>query len=220
MFAAGELAMTASDLALWDISTIDRTVLKPASYQAMQTDVLLKNGVATGYGLGVQVGTNDGRRQHLAQRRSVWLHGRQHHLSRRSRRSGRPDEPGRDGRVIADREQDRDGCSFARRPPTRTRSTRWRRRRPCSTACSTAESIARCSRRTRTCTSPTLRWPTSRPASEPLGTPQEFEQTNQSLRGGMTARSFRIKCGSKTLRVRTFTMPDGKLEQYQIAAAE
>ena len=54
----------------------------------------------------------------------------------------------------------------------------------------------------------------------PLGPPQEFEQAGQSLRGGMVARSFRIKCGAKTLRLTTFTMPDGKLEQYQIAAAE
>ena len=29
----------------------------------------------------------------------------------------------------------------------------------------------------------------------PLGPPQEFEQASQSLRGGMTARSFRIKAG-------------------------
>jgi len=53
-----------------------------------------------------------------------------------------------------------------------------------------------------------------------LGAPQEFEQTGQSLRGGMTARQFRIKFAQKTLRLTTFTMPDGKLEQYQIAAAE
>jgi hypothetical protein len=54
----------------------------------------------------------------------------------------------------------------------------------------------------------------------PLGPPQEFEQANQSLRGGMVARSFRIKCGAKTLRLTTFMMPDGKLEQYQMAATE
>jgi hypothetical protein len=54
----------------------------------------------------------------------------------------------------------------------------------------------------------------------PLGPPQEFEQASQSLRGGMVARSFRIKCGGKTLRLTTFTVPDGKLEQYQIAATE
>jgi CubicO group peptidase (beta-lactamase class C family) len=62
MFAAGELAMTARDLGVWDISTIDQTILKPASYQTMQTNTLLKNGVASGYGLGVQVGTSAGRR--------------------------------------------------------------------------------------------------------------------------------------------------------------
>ena len=54
----------------------------------------------------------------------------------------------------------------------------------------------------------------------PLGTPQEFEQASQSLRGGMTARSYRIRFPSRTLRLTTFVMPDGRLEQYQIAAAE
>ena len=34
LFAAGELAMTASDLARWDIAVIDRTVLAPASYRS------------------------------------------------------------------------------------------------------------------------------------------------------------------------------------------
>jgi hypothetical protein len=54
----------------------------------------------------------------------------------------------------------------------------------------------------------------------PLGTPQEFVQSGQSLRGGMTLRRYRIKFPTKTLRLTTFIMPDGKIEQYQIAAAE
>ena len=54
----------------------------------------------------------------------------------------------------------------------------------------------------------------------PLGTPQELTQTTQSLRGGMTLRRYSVKFPQKTLRVWTFTMPDGKLEQYQVAAAE
>ena len=37
MFAAGELAMTPHDLALWDESLIARTVLKPESYKQMFT---------------------------------------------------------------------------------------------------------------------------------------------------------------------------------------
>ena len=39
LFAAGELAMTAQDLARWNISVIDRRLLKPASYGEMETAV-------------------------------------------------------------------------------------------------------------------------------------------------------------------------------------
>jgi len=62
MFAAGELAMTAEDLAKWDVSVINQTVMKPASYREMQTDVLLKNGLDTHYGLGVDVNSQSGHR--------------------------------------------------------------------------------------------------------------------------------------------------------------
>src|SRR5271165_5227209 len=55
MYAAGELAMTAEDLAKWDISVMKQSVLKPASYREMETEVLLKNGAGTRYGLGVSV---------------------------------------------------------------------------------------------------------------------------------------------------------------------
>ena len=62
LFAAGELAMTAADLAKWDISLMHQSVLTPASYRELETETLLKNGTATGYGLGVDVGMNAGRR--------------------------------------------------------------------------------------------------------------------------------------------------------------
>lgn len=63
LFAAGGLAMTASDLARWDIGVIDRTVLTPAGYDAQQTDTRLADGSASGYGLGVYVGEARGRRR-------------------------------------------------------------------------------------------------------------------------------------------------------------
>src|SRR5579863_9884141 len=62
MFAAGELAMTAHDLALWDISLMARSVLRPESYQEMFTEVMLKDGKGTHYGLGVEVTERDGHR--------------------------------------------------------------------------------------------------------------------------------------------------------------
>ena len=55
LYAAGELAMSASDLARWDVSVIDQSVMKPASYREQQTEVLLTSGVGTSYGLGVEV---------------------------------------------------------------------------------------------------------------------------------------------------------------------
>jgi CubicO group peptidase (beta-lactamase class C family) len=60
MFAAGELAMTAHDLALWDESLIARSILKPESYKQMFTEVKLKDGKGTHYGLGVEVVEDNG----------------------------------------------------------------------------------------------------------------------------------------------------------------
>ena len=48
MFAAGELAMPAHDLALWDISMMNRALLSAASYSQMFTPVLLKSGKDSG----------------------------------------------------------------------------------------------------------------------------------------------------------------------------
>ena len=62
MFAAGELAMPASDLALWNISLMNRSLLAPASYDEMFTEVKLKDGTGSKYGLGVFVGDHDGHR--------------------------------------------------------------------------------------------------------------------------------------------------------------
>ena len=63
LFGAGQLAMTAHDLALWNISVMNQSLLKPASYKLMQTDVLLEAGNTTGYGLGVQVRVAGGKRR-------------------------------------------------------------------------------------------------------------------------------------------------------------
>ena len=48
----------------------------------------------------------------------------------------------------------------------------------------------------------------------PFGAPKEFTQAAHSLRGGMVARRYRVVTPKKTLRISTFWMPDGKLEQY------
>jgi len=51
----------------------------------------------------------------------------------------------------------------------------------------------------------------------PLGAPTGFVQTRTALRGGMTYRSYRVSFPNRAIRVWTYEMPDGKLEQYQVA---
>jgi hypothetical protein len=51
----------------------------------------------------------------------------------------------------------------------------------------------------------------------PLGTPRQFTQVRQGLRGGMTLRVYLVRFETQTLRVWTYELPNGKLEQYQIA---
>ena len=53
--------MSASDLARWDISLMDRSLLKPESYDALYTTTKLKNGADTSYSLGLALWENHGR---------------------------------------------------------------------------------------------------------------------------------------------------------------
>jgi CubicO group peptidase (beta-lactamase class C family) len=52
-FAAGELAMTPSDLAKWDIAFLEKRILSAQSYQEFTREVKLKNGDSTHYALGL-----------------------------------------------------------------------------------------------------------------------------------------------------------------------
>jgi D-alanyl-D-alanine carboxypeptidase len=51
----------------------------------------------------------------------------------------------------------------------------------------------------------------------PLGASQDFQQTTEHLRGGMTYRAYRAKFADKVLSISTFEMPDGKIEQYLVS---
>ncbi|QHN02475.1 beta-lactamase family protein [Granulicella sp. WH15] len=61
-FGDASLAMPVADLLRWDISILGRTVLSPASYAAFESEVKLKDGKGTSYGLGITVRTHDGKR--------------------------------------------------------------------------------------------------------------------------------------------------------------
>lgn len=62
LYAAGELSMTASDLAKWDIARMNRGFLPAEDWATQETTTRLTDGKDTGYGLGVGIGNPDGRR--------------------------------------------------------------------------------------------------------------------------------------------------------------
>jgi D-alanyl-D-alanine carboxypeptidase len=61
-FADGELSMPVETLLEWDVSVMNQTLLKPASYEAFETEMKLKDGTGTHYGFGVDINVRDGHR--------------------------------------------------------------------------------------------------------------------------------------------------------------
>lgn len=217
LFAAGELAMPAEDLAKWDISIMDEKLLKPASYRELETEVVLKNGLGTRYGLGVDVGSEFGHRA----------------LSHGGEVSGFTAEnmvfPDEHVAVVVLTNQDAAQASgqIARgiAPLLLT-----------SDDPQTAEKLEEAEKILaalqhgtidRSLFTDNANFYFSDQALKdfasglgPLGTPEAFMQTRQALRGGMKLRVYEIKFRAKTLRAWTYEMPDGKLEQYQIATED
>jgi D-alanyl-D-alanine carboxypeptidase len=62
-FGDGELAMPASTLLAWDLTMIRQTILTPASYKQMETAFVTKDGKDTGYGFGIKVSDSNGHRK-------------------------------------------------------------------------------------------------------------------------------------------------------------
>ena len=214
MFAAGELAMTAHDLALWDQSLIAETVLKPDSYKQMFTEVKLKDGNGTHYGLGVEVMDRNGHRS--------------------IEHSGEVSGFVSDNEVLVD-----DGVAVAvltNQDAVGAASTIAHLAAPAvlNSPLSEAEKQAmdifrglEQGRIDQTLLAPNLSdyfTPEAladfRQSLAPLGEPLSFHQASEQLRGGMTFRAFQIVYPGKRLTLTTYTYPDGKLEQCLIAPAE
>jgi D-alanyl-D-alanine carboxypeptidase len=214
LFAMGELAMPAGDLARWDISIIDRKLLKPASYDEMETEVLLKNGLGTQYGLGVDVSKQADRRA----------------ISHGGEVSGFAAEnivfPDDRAAVVVLTNQDAASASgnLAKRiaallfaPQGSAAATKTAQAREI------LEGLQKGTVNRALFTDNANGYFNDQALKDfssslaPLGTPQEFVQTRESLRGGMTLRVYRAKFAKQSLRVWTYEMPDGKLEQYQVS---
>ena len=214
MFAAGELAMTPHDLALWDESLIARSLLDSNSYKEMFTDVKLKDGKESHYGLGVEVRDRDG---HLSIEHSGEVSGFV------SDNEVLPDA-GAAVAVFTNQDAVDAAISIAQLAAPLVAGY------PLAPAEQQALEIYRGlqhGRLDRSLLSPNLNaYFTPQAIADfesslgPLGEPLSLRQTDKELRGGMTFREFEIVYPKRRLDLTTYTYPDGKLEQYLIAPAD
>lgn len=215
MFAAGELAMPAYDLAQWDISVMDRSLLQPQSYNQLETSVKLKNGTDTHYALGMDVRDLNG---HAELEHSGEVSGfvaenmvfpqdklaivvlTNQDASRAAGMIGRGLAPlllGIAGETPSAAEAQARALfeSFQQGKIDRSLFTPW-----CN-AYFSAQAIE-----------------DFQTSLAPLGKPESVTQIADELRGGMTFHAFRVTFpnSSRQLVITTYTEPDGKLEQYLV----
>jgi CubicO group peptidase (beta-lactamase class C family) len=215
MFAAGELAMPAYDLAQWDISIMNRSLLEPKSYDEMLASVKLKDGTDSQYGLGLFVEKMQG---HLYYEHTGEVSGftaenmvfpqeklaiavlTNQDASRAGSLLGRELAPillgiTPEGPNAAETQARELFEGFQEGKIDRSLFTPW-----CN-AYFDDQAIG-----------------DFQTSLAPLGKPGGVQQTMEEMRGGMTFRVFRVTfAGSgRTVNVTTYTMPDGKLEQYLV----
>jgi len=218
MWGAGELAMTAHDLALWDIAMTTQSLMRPASYRAQQTDVLLANGRATGYGLGIGVGRMNGHR--------VLSHGGAV-SGYTSRNTVFPD----DSAAIVVLTNIYPGAAGAPDQIAGRIASIILPQADTAQATALEEARAIYTGLMQGSVDPSLLTPNCNAYFDatalqdyatslgPLGPPTEFTPGSYSLRGGMAIRSYRIRAGDVVMGLTTMTMPDGKIEQYIVSRA-
>lgn len=214
LFAAGELAMTAHDLALWDISLMEHKLLTPASLELMTTPVRLRNGTPTDYALGVEVTDADGHPQ--------WQHG--------GAVSGfvslNTVWPDRGAAVVAFANEDGSG---APRSVTEQIAPLLLAQQEDPDAAGALAQVKQIfnglleGRIDRGLLTPDADAYFTRQVLQDAaaglkaqGPLEQLKQTSVEQRGGMTYRHFDVKFKEKTLHLSTLTVPGGKLEQYLI----
>ncbi len=205
MYAAGELAMTARDLATWNISLIEGTLLKPESLAALTAEAKLANGSGTGYALGLSVTKSNGRRK--------WAHGGGA-SGFLSQNFTLPDDRAAvtvltNGETPAHQMLARqiEQILVDKSLEIVRRLFRDLQQGKLDRSLLSEDAIAYFDPQALADFEASLK---------PLGEPSEFHQTEAHDRGGMTERTFAIKAGGKALSLSTYWTPDGKVAQYLI----
>jgi CubicO group peptidase (beta-lactamase class C family) len=222
-YAAGQLAMSASDLALWDIALLQGKLLKPTSQSQLLAEARLSDGSGTGYALGLMVD------------RSPEGHTRWHH-------SG-----GMSGFISFNRMYPDDGLALVvltNGPGQAAGKTVDQLEKillalpkpaaavpaaPASTSIASLEAVRtlfaqlQAGQPDRKLMSSDLNSYFTDTAVadfaaslQPLGPLQQLSESRSEERGGMVSRGYRATAGGKQVRINTYFRPDGLLDQFLV----
>jgi D-alanyl-D-alanine carboxypeptidase len=214
LFSAGELAMTAEDLARWNIAVIERRLLRPSSWEAMETEMRLRNGAGTQYGLGLGVILRSGHR------------GLTHGGETSGFTASNTIFPDDRAAVSVLTNEDAANASGAISEKVANLLFEPQEAAAEARARKVFEGLRRGTLDRTLFTSNANSYFTEQALRDfaagfaPLGKILELKQTARRERGGMTFRSFDVKFSKRTLQVWERDLPDGKIEQYQVMARD
>jgi D-alanyl-D-alanine carboxypeptidase len=217
-FGAGELCLTPSDLAKWDIAFLAKRILSAHSYDEFTHEVLLRNGDLTHYALGLDVGALDNRIPMISHSGEVSGFLALNRVF-----------PTRDAAVVVLSNQD----AVDLIGPVGNEISRWilepdYHKQGQASAAEIAQVSAMLEglqqgRIDRSLLTSNDKFYFSDVALHdieaslaPLGKLQSVTRERESLRGGMTFRLYRAQFGKTKLAVTVYLTPDGHYEQFLI----
>jgi CubicO group peptidase (beta-lactamase class C family) len=216
-FAAGELAMTPSDLAKWDIAFLEKKLLSPKSYAEFTRETKLSNGDSTHYALGLTLGEIGDM--------PMYQHGGE--VS--GFLSSNAVFPTRDGAVIVLSNEDvvnlvgplaRQIAVTAFQPaskePTEASAKEVRKILEALTAGRIDRSLFTANANSYFSDQALA---DCKASLEPFGLLKTVTPVSENLRGGMTHRSYRAEFEKKSVTLNIYVLSDGKYEQFLITVS-
>jgi D-alanyl-D-alanine carboxypeptidase len=218
MFAAGELAMPAYDLAQWDISIMNRSLLQQKSYDEMFASVMLKDGSDSHYGLGLFVRDFSGHPLYDHSGEVMGFTSENFVFPKDKLAIA----------VLTNQDAARAAGRIAAQVAMLLLGTKPQGPRAAEAQAQDLFENFQQGKIDRSLFTPWCNAYFSDQAIQdfhsslaPLGKPSSVRQTTEELRGGMTFRVFSVQFpnSGRQLTITTYTEPDGKLEQYLVLPA-
>ena len=213
-FAAGELCMTPSDLARWDVAFLEKKIIAGRSYEEITREVKLKNGDSTHYALGLTAGDLNG------------IPTLQHGGEVSGFLASNTVLPSRNGAVVV--LSNEDGINLVGPLARQIATLVFLPEQPAPSEKNTKEvqSIleglrnGRIDRALFTANANSYFSETAlkdlKSSLGALGKLKSVAAAGENLRGGMTHRSYRAEFQKKTLLLNIYVLPDGKYEQFMV----